>query len=64
MKNFKYRILIGVIVFTFIYLLGCFSEASLNILKWNKVTREMVATLGGVLSFGFTTHPFYKFKQK
>jgi hypothetical protein len=63
MKNIEYRLIIGIAIFVFIYLIGSFSEVSFNIALWSKPTRSMVAVLGGVLSISFATYPFYKFKK-
>jgi hypothetical protein len=55
MKNIKYRILIGFCVFMYIYLMGSFSESTLNILKWSETTRAIVSFFGGLFAF---TLPF------
>ena len=47
MKNLIYRIIIGAVAFIFIYLLGCFFEASFNISQWDAFTRSMVVLWGG-----------------
>lgn len=53
MKNIKYRILIVFCVFMYIYLMGSFSESTLNILKWSEATRFIVSFFGGLFAFSF-----------
>jgi len=63
MKHLKYRVLIGILAFTFTYLLGSFSEASFNILLWGERARFIVALLGGIGTVAFVTYPDYNFKE-
>ena len=49
MKFFKILCL-GLFVFGIFYLLGAFSEVSFNILNWKENTRNLVSSLGGIIS--------------
>lgn len=50
MKNIKYRILIGLCVFLYIYLMSSFFESSFNIKDWSEATRFTTSLFGGILT--------------
>lgn len=64
MNELVKRILIGVTVFLFIYLIGSFYNVSFDISKWSNVSRFFVSVIGGFISIMIAIFPGYEFKNK
>jgi len=50
MKKVITTILLGLSIFGFVYLIGCFVNASFDINKWSDLGRALVAVFGGFFS--------------
>lgn len=66
MKNTLKAISATIFLFFLIYLIGCFIEASFNILIWDKGTRACIGLFGGLLSllFGGFLHDWLESEKK
>lgn len=64
MKKLVIKLLLGSLGFLFVYFLGAFYSATLNISNWTKVTRFMTTLGAGMLFLILATYPDYDFKNK
>lgn len=61
MKKLVFRLLLGLLTFLLLYLIGAFTEASLNIKEWSDVSRQVIGLIGAVSAFAVITFPNYEF---
>ena len=61
MKKLVFRLLLGALTFLLAFLIGAFTEASLNIKEWSDMSRQMVGMIGGILAISAITFPNYEF---
>lgn len=64
MKRLIIKLLHGSLGFLFVYFLGAFYSATLNIANWTEVTRFMTTLGAGTLFLILATYPNYDFKNK
>ena len=60
MKKLVFRLLLGALTFLLAFLIGAFTEASLNIKEWSDLSRQVVGVIGGFSAFSVITFPYYE----